>query len=118
MGGYNATQNIVFNRALPESMLFSSNLLTINTNGTDFATLTVQLFRNIGAPSNETQVFFELAPQDTALGITAPFALSFGNSATATLRSQNGLPGLVKVTAKTLGAAGDTLRQTLDLRFQ
>ena len=114
LSGFTAQQNLTFQRAFPDDMILSADVLSITADKVDFATLTVELFRSEGVPSDQAKVFFEWADNGTTATVQVPpFAFTAGAMATATIRSLNGQPGEITLTAKVDDGNGGFVERAL-----
>ena len=119
VGDFKALQTLRFRRAYPDNMIFSAEKNTIDADRIDFATLTIQLFRDIGVPSLGTKINLEVIANDPGAADIKPFIFSGDDgSATVTVKSGNGQPGMVNIKASTRNQAGNTVSQILTLEFQ
>ncbi len=118
VAGFITREIITFERAFPDRMILRADRPVVIADRTDFANLTVDLFRDIGVPSTETRVDFEVVQLDTAAAELVPFAFSNNAIATAMLKSATTDPGNVLVIAKTEDGNGGEIRDTVEINFQ
>ena len=108
--------NLAFVRAYPDDLQLEPDRTVIAADRLDFANLSVQLTRDLGQPSNETRVEFVVTPQDSALVQVREFALADANGrVNVAVKSQNGLPGVVRIRAVSRDQAGDPVSDEVEL---
>ncbi|MEM1218925.1 MAG: hypothetical protein AAGH79_08430 [Bacteroidota bacterium] len=121
VGDFVASSTIPFLREFPQDMTIVADKENIDADRIDFANIDVELFRNAGEgiPSDAARIDIEAIPQDTALASVVPFVFSSGTSASFTIKSQNGKPGLVLLRLTT-EAEGENapIERTLELLFE
>jgi hypothetical protein len=110
VGDFIASKTIEFTRALPDDMTLTASALNIEANGSDLATLTVELFRNEGTPSDNARIDIQSSPLDTAEVEVLPFVFTDGTTATFEVKSKNREPGEVTISVTTEGTNGDIER--------
>ena len=119
VGEFKALTFIKFERAWPDEMILTAEKNVVDADRIDFATLTAELFRETGTPSDETKVNFVITELDSAKAEIVPFALSDENaSVTAKVKSANGKPGEVQVKAFTRNQDGAEVSRTVNILFQ
>ena len=118
VGDFKTQLDIVFRRAYPEAMKLTADKNVVDANRIDFATLEVELFRNEGKPSTNQLVDFQAVTLDSATAEIEPFAFTEGSMAMIEIKSGNGQPGSVQVTATTQGEDGGELSQSLVITFE
>jgi hypothetical protein len=110
VGDFITSRVIEFSRALPDDMTLTASSLNFDANGSDLTTLTVELFRNEGSPSDNARIDIETTPLDTAEVEVLPFVFTDGTTASFEVKSENRVPGEVTVTVTAEGTDGDIER--------
>ncbi|MEO1711893.1 MAG: hypothetical protein AAFU60_00965 [Bacteroidota bacterium] len=121
VGDFVVTGTIPFLREFPQDMTIVADKENIDADRIDFANIDVELFRNAGEglPTDAARINIEAIPQDTALASVVPFVFSSGTTASFTIKSQNGKPGVVLLRLSTEAEAGnDPIERTLELSFE
>lgn len=109
--------SIVFVPALPEDMILTANDYLLDT--TQSITVTSQLFRNVGVPSDNSKVLFRAIPDNASNFLIVPlFAFSNNGMASVTITNPFHFRDWFTIEAKTLSAKGDTLVRNIRVRIQ
>ena len=121
VGDFVAASTIPFLREFPQDMTIVADKENIDADRIDFANIDVELFRDAGEgiPTDAARIEIEAIPQDTALASVVPFIFTNGTTASFTIKSQNGKPGVVLLRLTTEAEAGnDPIERTLELSFE
>ncbi|MBR9922871.1 MAG: hypothetical protein GYB31_18745 [Bacteroidetes bacterium] len=109
---------LTYERAYPQDLTVVADKQTVSTDRIDFAEVTVQLYRDMGFPSDNARIDLEVVMQDTASAEVLPFTYTVGNLATIQIKSGNGKPGNVTLKCSTAGENGATLVRDLEIGFE
>lgn len=115
VGDFTNSYSIQFERAYPEQMTIKANKLSIKTDGNDESTISIDLYREIGTPSDNTLINLKAIELDSAQVSILPFIYSTENAASVGVKSKNGYPGQVEIVATTDDGLGDVISASLIL---
>lgn len=118
VGNFKNSTRIDFERAYAEKMTLEASKLSIKKDGNDESEITVRLFRTVGEPTSKAVVNFETTALDTALVEIIPFASTSGTTATAKVKSKNGYPGKVLITASTLNGENISISRSITISIE
>ncbi len=119
VGNYTNITTVDFKRAFAEVITVEASKLTIKSDGNDISELKVSLYRNVGQPTNKAIINFLVEPLDTALIDIVPLIYSDEKSkATTQIKSKNGYPGKVKITASTEAENSNLIESSLVLTIK
>lgn len=119
VGDYVATKEIPFLREFPQDMTIVADKENIDADRIDFANIDVELFRDAGEgiPTDAARIDILAIPQDTALASVVPFVFTNGTTASFTVKSKNGKPGVVLLQLTTEGVT-EPIERTLEIEFE
>jgi len=116
-GIYSVDTSIVFAKAYPDDMTFTSDKYVMDTTST--ATLTCTVFRNWGKPTDPLKIWLAVIPDSTRLpALILPSIIYTANHvATASLTDPYHSEGWFTVNAYTLTTATDTLKRSFRIQI-
>ncbi|MBK6629335.1 MAG: hypothetical protein IPJ87_01950 [Flavobacteriales bacterium] len=106
--------------ARPHSIQLSLSTYTVDTMVNAPVTIMLQADRTIGAPSEGQSVVFSFAPDTSAQGLVLPGYGNIDELGRCSVVVDNPFKrvGVYQITARMIGAAGDTLHATRTLQYE
>lgn len=110
---------IHFVSALPDDLLISADNYSVDSS--QAVNITVSLFRSRirGLPTDGAKIFFSVSPNMGIRALVYPaFIISSDHKGIIEIKNPFRISGEFKVEAKTLGAAGDTIKRSLNMEIR